>query len=49
MTFKFFFFFDQFHLFFLIFKKKRQIKKKTRLVETEAIEIFEYKKNNDRY
>lgn len=37
------------NLFSLTPEKREQIKEKTRLVETKAIEIFEYRKNNDGY
>lgn len=49
MVSEFFFFFTQFNIFFFIFERKDQIKKKTKLVETKIMEIFQYKKNNDEY
>lgn len=49
MTFEFFLYFGFLNLFFLILEKREQIKKKTKLVEIKAIEIFKYRKNNDKH
>lgn len=37
------------NLFFLISKRRKQIKEETKLVETKAIKILKYGKNNDGY
>lgn len=49
MIFKFFSSYSQLNLFFLSSKKKEEIKEEIGLIEIEAIEIFEYGKNNIRY
>ena len=41
--------FGRLNLFSLTPERREQIKEETRLVETEAVEIFEYGKNNDGY
>lgn len=37
------------NFFFLFSKKREEIKEEIKLVETKAIDIFEYRKNNDGY
>lgn len=49
MTSEFLFLFGQLNLAFLSLEKRDKVVKKCRLVFTEAVEIFEYRKNNDRY
>ena len=41
--------FGQLNLAFLSSKKKKNFKKKFGLLETEAVEIFKYEKNNNKY
>ena len=49
MTYKFFFLYGWLNLFSFSPKKGEEINEGTRLVETKALEIFEYGKNNDGY
>ncbi len=49
MTSEFLFLFGRLNLFSLTPERRKQIKEETRLVETEAVEIFEDGKNNDGY
>lgn len=49
MTFEFLILFGWLNLFFLNLEKREYIKKEIRLVKTKVIEIFQYKKNNDKY
>lgn len=46
---EFLFSFNQLNLAFLSSEKKDKVVKKCGLVSTEVVEIFEYRKNNDRY
>ena len=41
--------FGRLNLAFLSFEKKKEVEEKFGLLETEAIEMFEYEKNNDGY
>ena len=41
--------FDRLNLAFLYSEKKKKVEEKCSLLETEAIEMFEYRKNNDGY
>ena len=49
MTFGFIFLFSWLNLAFFLLKKWEEIVQETRLIKTEAIEVFKYKKNNDEY
>lgn len=46
---KFFLFFKYINLSFLSFKKRQKMIKKASFTHIKAVEIFEYKKNHDRY
>lgn len=41
--------FGQLNLAFLSSQKRKEVVKKCDLLEIEVVEIFEYKKNNDKY
>lgn len=49
MTFKFILLFGQLNLVSLLPKKREKIMQKIELIETKAIEVFKYRKNNDGY
>lgn len=49
MTSDFLLFFGQLNLAFLFSKKRKNVVTKNNLLKTEAIEIFKYRKNNDKY
>ncbi len=49
MTSEFFFCFDQLNLLFLFLKKQVEGIEKSGLIMIEIVEIFEYKKNNNKY
>lgn len=41
--------FSRFNLAFLFFEKQKKILKKYSLLETKAVQMFEYRENNNKY
>ena len=49
MTFEFIFPFGQLNLTFFSLKRREEIVQETRLIKTKTVEVFKYRKNNNKY